>query len=68
MVCWDCQGSTMGPDPWAGLSAMGLVGIRHPIKKFETSIKVFSCYEDYWVFPLLGMSRERRQSEISIPL
>ena len=26
MVCWGCQGSTMGPDPQAGLSAMELVG------------------------------------------
>ena len=34
--------------------------IRHPVRKFKTSIKVFACYEDYQVFPVVGMSRERR--------
>ena len=43
-------------------------GIGHPGKKFETSIKVFSCYRGYWVFPFVGMSREKEQSKISVPL
>ena len=31
-------------------------GIRHPVKKFETSIKVFSCYKGYQVFPVVCQS------------
>ena len=39
-----------------------------PVRKFETSTKVFSCYKDYQVYPVVGISRERRQSEIFVLL
>ena len=42
-------------------------GIGHPIKKFKTSIKVFTYYEGYWVFLLVGASWEGGPFKISAP-
>ena len=74
MVHWGCWGSIMRPDTQAGPSTIELVGYQMSHKEIQdiyqslllrkinqsTSTKVFSCYEDYQVFPVVGMTRERR--------
>ena len=66
MYCWGHWGSTLGPNLQANPSAIEIGGIGHPIKKFETSIKAFTCYKGYWASLLVGTSWEGGWSKISI--
>ena len=61
-------GSITRLDTQVGPSAMELVGYQTSHKEIWDIYQVFSCYRDYQVFPVVGMSRERRQSKIFVLL